>query len=169
VFCLVFDCLALDTNWIVRPFIEMSELLPVLEAAFIAEWPEYFSIEFPGRAREELLAYLEGEDLPLAWVALTETGQLAGTAAIKTKAFGSVKGYSPWLAAGLTLPGFRKKGVASALIRHIEQEATLMGIPFLFVVTETANSIVEQNGWELFDTIESAGVDAPIYRKALHN
>jgi GNAT superfamily N-acetyltransferase len=53
---------------------------------------------------------------------------------------------TPWLAALFVAPAFRKRGIASALVRAIEQHARSVGCDELFLYTITAERLYSELG-----------------------
>jgi len=61
---------------------------------------------------------------------------------------------TPWLAALYVEPDYRKRGIASALVRAIEQHARNIGCKELYLYTVTAEGLYVRLGWtvrERFD------------------
>jgi len=60
---------------------------------------------------------------------------------------------SPWLSSLIVDPLHRDKGVASALVQHVETYAALGGDDDLYLLTETPSYYFSMD-WEVFDTAE---------------
>jgi len=73
---------------------------------------------------------------------------------------------TPWLSCLVVDPAHRDKGVAAALIRHIENYAAAGGDDQLYLLTETP-AIYFAHGWEVFDTAPLGGKDVFVMRKVL--
>jgi len=156
-----------DLNVTIVPLAERPQVIPVLERWFVSEWAPWYGPTGPGDAVRDLTACLNRDELPMAWVALDETGSPIGTAALRMDSVGSETGLGPWLAALLVDEGYRGRGVGTALIAAVEDGAAGLGYPSLYVSTDTAMSLVEHRGWRAVGTTETLRGDATIYSKKL--
>ena len=75
--------------------------------------------------------------VPIAFVALDDDGGIVGTASL---IFDDLEGdpRNPWLASVYVPPEQRKKGIASALVRTVEDAARRLGYSRLYLFTSTA-------------------------------
>jgi GNAT superfamily N-acetyltransferase len=64
---------------------------------------------------------------------------------------------TPWLAALYVAPDYRNRGIASALVRAIEQHAQDVGCQELYLYTVTAEPLYTKLGWTGRDRFESSG------------
>ncbi|HEX6299141.1 MAG TPA: GNAT family N-acetyltransferase [Acidimicrobiia bacterium] len=74
---------------------------------------------------------------------------------------------SPWLAGLFVLPGYRRAGIGSRLIKHAEAEATRFGANQLNAYTSTASDLYKRLGWEAILEIEYEGSDVTVFFKPL--
>ena len=58
----------------------------------------------------------------------------------------------------------RGKGVGTALVKAIEEEAARLGFDSIHTSTDTAEGILERRGWQAFGTTESIRGPVTIYR-----
>jgi len=54
---------------------------------------------------------------------------------------------SPWLSGLFVTPAARGQGVASALVRHLVERSTRIGIDHLYLYTSSARGLYERLGW----------------------
>jgi len=73
---------------------------------------------------------------------------------------------TPWLSSLVVDPAFRDRGVARALIAHVEEYVTRGGDETLYLLTETP-AVYFSLGWEAFDTAPLNGNSVFVMRKAL--
>jgi GNAT superfamily N-acetyltransferase len=59
---------------------------------------------------------------------------------------------NPWLASVYVTPAARGRGVASALVRRVVQQAAAIGIARLYLYTESAQGLYEKLGWQVIAT-----------------
>lgn len=84
--------------------------------------------------------------IPTTYVAL-DGAELCGTALLVTHDMSTHRELSPWLAGVFVAPTHRRKGIASALVRHAVQQAAAMGVTRLYLYTESARGLYEKLGW----------------------
>jgi len=143
----------------------LGALLP-LRHWFETEWPEYYGAGRPGDARSDLQSFANHDRLPIG-VAAFRDGELCGVAALKADSIASHRHLSPWAAAGLVKSTERGKGIGAQLIGALEKQARVLGFPYIYCGTSTANSLLRRCGWELMENITHEGHQLGIYRKAL--
>lgn len=139
-------------------------LLPELAKLQFDEW-KHFS---PGKTLEDRVFKLrkiaQTDDVPFMVVAV-DNGQLVGSAALALEDMQTRKDLTPWLASVFVKPEFRKNGVATVLVRHIEDKATELGVKKLFLYTEHARGLYVKLGWSDIEQCEYMGVNVAIMFK----
>lgn len=144
--------------------------IPVLRAWLERQWPDYYGPGGPGDALCDLREACGRDALPIALVALAD-GTVCGTAALREASVSSHTHLTPWLAALLVAPEFRRRGIGEQLIAGVEDLARRHGFAELFVGTRagsgTPEATLRRRRWEFLET--SAAFDPPvlIYRKLL--
>ena len=144
------------------------DLLPELAKLQFDEW-KHFS---PGKTLEDRVLRLrnvaQSNDVPFMVVAV-DNGQLVGSAALALEDMQTRKDLSPWLASVFVKPGHRKNGIATALVRHIEEQAAKRGIEKLYLYTEHARGLYLKLGWSDIEQCEYQGVNVAIMFKQFAN
>ncbi|MCC6315447.1 MAG: GNAT family N-acetyltransferase [Thermomicrobiales bacterium] len=97
--------------------------------------------------------------IPATYIAITEDGELVGTASLIAEDLASRHDLSPWLAGVYVIPAWRGRGVGSALTRHAVAEAAAMGTRRLYLHTEHARALYERLGWRAIATDHRQGHD----------
>ena len=128
--------------------VDVPETISILVRWFIEEWEPYYGSSGPGDAQRDLTSCCNRADIPLAIVALDVNGNPVGTAALKPHSLDSHRHLSPWLAALLVERGQRRKGVASALIAAIEDEARRLGFDTLYSDTGSGSTLLQRRSWQ---------------------
>jgi len=105
-------------------------------------------------SRDALHAWMAGLDYEAALLAEVD-GQPAGSCLFVREEIDPKHDLTPWLAALYVAPEFRKRGVASALVRAIEQHARSIGCRELYLYTITAEPLYAKLGWTALDRFES--------------
>lgn len=146
------------------------EVLPALTDAFERAWAPYYGPEGPGSAEKDLVASCNRDRLPLAIVAFWE-GTLCGTAALKAESVSTHTHLSPWLAALLVLPAYRRRGIGERLIAAVEDKATHLGYDTLYVGTGegsgTPESVLRKRGWVFMEKRPYFVSEISIFHKRL--
>lgn len=129
--------------------IDLSEEPEHLET--LASWhhAEWASIN-PGQTLQDRIDkmqnYLKDDFVPSTFI-YKHNGELAGSAAIVENDMSTHKELSPWMASVFVEPSFRKRGIGSALVRHVMQQAKEQGISTLYLFTPDQAPLYESLGW----------------------
>jgi GNAT superfamily N-acetyltransferase len=97
-------------------------------------------------SRGELRTWMQGLGYEMALLAEID-GQPAGSCLFVREEIDPKHDLTPWLAALYVAPEFRKLGIASALVRAIEQHARNVGCSVLHLYTVTAEPFYTKLGW----------------------
>ena len=120
--------------------------LPELASLHYDEW-RHLS---PDMTLADRIRKLQGmaasDDMPFMVVAI-EGNHLLGSAALVYEDMRTRKDLSPWLASVFVKREFRRKGIATILVRHIEKAAEERGIKKLYLFTEHARNLYARLGW----------------------
>ena len=142
---------------------DAREALPELIGWYESEWEPYYGEDGPGDAAADLEDACRKNALPLALLARTEEGLVAGVGALRKESVPSHRHLSPWITGLLVARPFRAYGVASALVARLEDEARRLGFPQLHVATDAAAGIVERRGWKAIDRAPTLREETSIY------
>jgi predicted N-acetyltransferase YhbS len=96
---------------------------------------------------------LHKDALPIAFIALSDNGAIAGSAGILATTI-TQKHLTPWLSSVYVPLEHRGKGIASALSVHSIAEAARLGFDRLFLFTPHNEKMYARLGWKTFDRIE---------------
>ena len=149
------------------PLAEYPALTAIVAAWEFGEWGHLN----PGETLAEREAWMRRETLnsdraPLTFVALDDAGRAIGTAALL---FDDLKGdpRNPWLASVYVPPERRGQGIASALVRTVEDAARRFGYRQLYLFTSTAPKLYAGLGWRPLETTRYRGDEIQIMDRAL--
>lgn len=150
--------------------VNRKDTIPTLKSWFESEWEPYYGQNGPGNALNDLIDSCNDISLPIAVVAFSGTN-LVGTAALKEQSVSTHSHLSPWVAALLVNPDFRRLGIAEALIGHLEQLARKLEFQRLYIGTGkgsgTPESAIRNLGWQYLDSKHYFVSQAHVFTKAL--
>jgi N-acetylglutamate synthase-like GNAT family acetyltransferase len=69
---------------------------------------------------------------------------------------------SPWLAGVFVSPEQRRRGIGSALVQRVIEEATGLGVQRLYLYTPSAQQFYARRGWLLVERTSYRGVDVAV-------
>lgn len=150
----------------VVPLVERPDLVEQVSAWGFAEWGHLN----PGQTLEERTARIRGkmnvDRVPIAFVALDEEGRIVGTASL---IFDDLEGdpRNPWLASVFVSPERRKKGIASALVRTVEDAARRIGYSRLYLFTSSAPTLYAGLGWRALEQRDYRGEHIQVMDRSL--
>lgn len=87
---------------------------------------------------------------PATFVALAD-GQMLGSAMLLVHDMDTRPDLSPWLAGVFTAPGYRGRGIATQLSRHVIRHAAELGFGRLYLYTPTAENFYARLGWNVVE------------------
>jgi N-acetylglutamate synthase-like GNAT family acetyltransferase len=138
----------------IQHLIDVQAFTPTLERWYIDEWAPWYGAEGKGDAHADLVLCNSRVKLPICLIALSSSGELLGTAALKNESIGSELGMGPWLAALLVGKQHRRSGVGTALVKAIEKQAERLGLERIYCTTDTASNLLERCGWRTLKGIK---------------
>ena len=99
--------------------------------------------------------------IPETFVAV-EDGEPLGTASLVAHDLAERMDLSPWLAAVYVAPEFRNRGVGSALVQAVMDEALALGVEELYLFTPDKMSFYGRLGWKVLELREHHGTDVTV-------
>src|SRR2546425_9041502 len=141
-------------------------ILPLAEGRF-----EHFRDLLPNYTLEmhvrKLEAHMNRDALPIAWVAHSNT-EVFGTAALRPDDLEGREDLTPWLGGVYVLPQYRRRGIGTALCDTVEQKATALGAPTVYLFTLDRQRWYSAMGWNLLEPCTWRGRPGDIMIKSLH-
>lgn len=148
----------------IAPLAQHRDLLPLVAAWFVAEWPAWYGPGGPGDIWADLEAFAASERaLPVGLVALVD-GQPVGAAALKAESIASHRHLSPWAAAGYVVPELRGQGIGAAMLVGLVATARALGHATVYCGTSSAQSLLLRSGWQAIDTVLQEGKPLTVFR-----
>ena len=135
---------------------ERPEFIPTLAEWHHNEWAPLN----PGGSIEKRIASLEAEsesdDIPKTFVAVSD-GAVLGSASLVEHDMHTRTELSPWLASVYVAAEHRKKGIGSALVGRIVEEAASLGHRTFYLFTLDQEKLYASLGWSLLEETEFEG------------
>ncbi|OFX03733.1 MAG: hypothetical protein A3D94_00075 [Alphaproteobacteria bacterium RIFCSPHIGHO2_12_FULL_66_14] len=150
----------------IAPLVERPDLAAQVAAWGFAEWGHLN----PGQTLAQRVIRIQGkmnvDRVPVAFVALDEDDGIVGTASL---IFDDLEGdpRNPWLASVYVPPEQRKKGIASALVRAVEDTARRLGYSRLYLFTSTAPDLYAGLGWRPLERRDYRGEHVQVMDRTL--
>ncbi len=138
------------TNKIKIEFLsEHRNLIPILAKINYEEWAQFRK---NGSVEEMVGRYAETinkNKIPITFVALNHDNALLGFVSLIDNDLSSKPLLTPWLAALYVFPQYRKKGIASELIKVLIQRAEDLGFAnvYLYTSNDDRTTFYEKNGF----------------------
>jgi len=150
----------------VVPLVERPDLAEQVSVWGFGEWGHLNPGQTLDQRRADIQGSLNVDRVPIAFVALDDEGGIVGMASL---IFDDLEGdpRNPWLASVYVPPEHRKKGIASALVRTVEEAARRIGYDRLYLFTSTAPSLYAGLGWRTLEQRDYRGEHIQVMDKAL--
>lgn len=107
-----------------------------------------------------------GHPIPRTLVLLAD-GQPVGTASLTAQDLEERPDLTPWLAGVFVVPHARCQGHATRLVAAVEQGARALGVPILWLYTNTAEPVYRRAGWRTVETVSHNGQPVALMRRDL--
>jgi GNAT superfamily N-acetyltransferase len=143
------------------------EHLATLAAWHHAQWGHLHPGETVEGRRRRLREQAQESGIPLVVVALEEEQPL-GSASIVAHDMDSHLEWTPWLASVFVASPFRGRGIGTALVERIEDEARRMDVDMLYLYTPDRTTFYQRLGWQPLSRETYRGEAVTVMRKALH-
>lgn len=137
------------------------EFIPTLAKWHYDEWSYLHAVDSVERRISELEDEFGTDDIPKTFVAV-EGEALLGSASLIPHDMDTRMDLTPWLASVYVSAEHRNKGVGSALVRRVMEEAGLRGYRTLYLYTPGREAFYERLGWSLLEWTDFHGHHVPI-------
>ena len=138
-----------------------TDLIPTLARWHLAQWA-YLN---PGDSLERRIARLqkhcEPDPIPTTFVACDDDTPL-GSASLGTHDMDTYPDLSPWLASVYVDSQHRRRGIGTALVRRVSEEAQNLGHKTFYLFTPDRDAFYARLGWQVRSREEYRGESATI-------
>mgnify|MGYP000706952887 CR=1 FL=1 len=104
---------------------------------------------------------LEKKTVPTTFVALID-GEAVATASLIKHDMDTRKDLTPWLADVFVKKDYRKRGIASSLVKRVITEAEEIGFSKIYLYSREAEGLYKKLGWKLIERTNYYGDEVPI-------
>ena len=126
--------------------VDYPEYVPQLAQWLFEEWGAILGEKTLEARIKKLKAHMNGDQLPIAWVAHAN-GQLLGSAALRVHDLEGREDLTPWLGGVFEGAQFRRHGIGEALCATVENAARSRGIQTLYLFTLDKQTWYSRRGW----------------------
>ena len=134
----------------IEPLSEHQWVIPTLVKWYRSEWEPYYGSEGPGNAKADLVSRCNRNAIPYGLVAI-EKDHVVATAALDIDVTTNL---TPSVVGLLVGPEYRRRGVATALLRATEHHARQLGYRRLYVSTTVLHSLLQRLSWRATGDVE---------------
>ncbi|MBC3273417.1 GNAT family N-acetyltransferase [Pseudomonas sp. SWRI81] len=128
------------------------EFIEELATLNFKEWGEFR----PGQTVEDRVEHMREScgkgSVPSVVVALEDSRLLGGALLIESD-LKLRPNLTPWLAGVYVKAEDRGRGVASQLVNRVVEEAAALGVPELYLYTDTSQSLYARLGWQVVEEL----------------
>ena len=135
---------------IIEPLSDHEWVIPTLASWYQAEWPPYYGPDGPGDAQADLVSRCSRDAVPYGLVAI-EDDRILATAALDLDVTTNL---TPSVVGLLVGPEFRRQGIATALLKAIEDCAQRLGYSRLYISTNALHILLKKLGWSEMGNVE---------------
>ena len=148
------------------PLVERPDLAEQVSVWGFDEWGHLNPGQTLDLRRAEIQGSMNVDRAPIVFVAIGDDDGIVGTASL---IFDDLEGdpRNPWLASVFVPAEHRKKGIASALVRTVEDAARRIGYDRLYLFTSTAPLLYEGLGWKALEKRDYRGEIIQVMDKSL--
>ncbi|MBR7198452.1 MULTISPECIES: GNAT family N-acetyltransferase [Pseudomonas] len=131
---------------------DRPEFIEELATLNFKEWGEFR----PGQTVEDRIEHMREScgkgAVPSVVVALEESRLLGGALLIEHD-LKLRRNLTPWLAGVYVKAEERGRGIASQLVNRVVEEAAALGVPELYLYTDTSQSLYARLGWQVVEEL----------------
>ena len=136
------------------PLAEKPELVDCCAAWSYGEWGSQVATRSLMQVYEDYKTSIQGDALPVTWVALTDEGKPVGMARLKKNDHIEREDLKPWLGSLFVHPRYRGQGLSDKLCTHVETAARdTYGFDRIYLFTGTAEELYKKRGYERIGTV----------------
>nr|WP_211183739.1 GNAT family N-acetyltransferase [Pseudoalteromonas arctica] len=138
---------------------------PVIAKWYFQQWGHLVEGSSVELFNNKLNDYLNRDSIPLVIMAV-EGEDVLGVAHLRYHEMTIYPDKEHWLGGGYIDTKYRSKGVASALVNHLESVAVSLGVTDIHLQTEKLDGgLYKQLGWQPIEQVNNRGVEVLVMTK----
>jgi len=138
-----------------------EQLIPELAQLHFCEWGHHRPDDTVDARIGRLRSYCGKNSLPTVIVGLLGS-ELCGSAMLVANDMDTRPDLSPWLAGVYVKDQYRRRSIGSALVARIAKEATALGIPRLYLCTDSSEALYARLGWSAIERTPYKGINVTV-------
>ncbi len=153
----------------IEPLADHSAVIPELANWLYDEWGYLEPLSSPEWVAEKLTERQQRTTVPICFVAFavdSDARTLVGTVSMNYRELDLYPRLHYWLGSLLVLPSWRKRGIGTALVRHLEQWASGK-MEAIHLYTSSEEGFYGHLGWETISRVKHRGEAVAVMRKAI--
>ncbi len=132
------------------------------------EWQHLNPGDTVEQRKARMSEHLGRRRIPTTFVAL-EGDTLLGSACLLADDMHQYRDLTPWLASVFVAPEQRGRGVGSAVVRRVVEEARALDVKTLYLYTPDRESFYARMGWSIHERTEYMGVGVVIMQLSMQD
>jgi len=144
----------------IRYLADCPERTPTLAQWHFEQWKHIVDGDSPERRQRLLLARANHRAVPTVFVAV-DGDLLLGSATLAEHDMETRPNLTPWMVDVFVAPEFRRRGIASVLVRRVVREAAELAVAelYLFTTGEMREKLYADLGWKVVERPLYLGVE----------
>lgn len=140
--------------------------MPVLALWHHDEWGYLHPGDTAEKRATRMEEHLGKKQIPTTFVAVTD-GKPVGSASLVDYDMEGREDLTPWLASVYVIPEYRRHGIASALVRRVEEEAGELAVTTLYLFTWDQERLYARLDWSVLERTVYKGEEIVIMSKKI--
>jgi GNAT superfamily N-acetyltransferase len=153
-------------DYVIEYLGDRPEFLPVLARWHHDEWGRLHPCDTVERRAVRMEEHLGKKQIPTTFVALADEKPI-GSASLVDYDMEDREDLTPWLASVYVVPEYRRRGIASALVGRVEEEARALGVETLYLFTWDQERLYARLGWSVLERTVYKGEKIVIMSKKI--
>lgn len=142
----------MDGVWYIDYLAHHARAISQLACWHHDEWSSLNPQSTVDRRIESLRQHLHTDHIPLTLVAVADDAVIGSASLIEHDLHTHLE-LSPWLASVYVAPAYRRRGIGSALVRRVVDEAFRFGVTTLYLFTPDRENFYRRLGWQVVEHI----------------
>jgi GNAT superfamily N-acetyltransferase len=153
-------------GYVIEYLADRPEFLPVLAGWHHGEWGRLHPGDTAEKRAVRMEEHMGKRQIPTTFLALAD-GKPVGSASLVDYDMEDREDLTPWLASVYVVPEYRRRGVGSALVKRVLEEARVLGVETLYLFTWDRERLYARLGWSVLERVIYKGENIVIMSKKI--